>query len=549
MPLPSDNDEQRLEEIVAYLDGELSPEESARVEQRLASDEGYRRQLQSIERTWHALDELPQEYVDDRFSRTTMELAVQAATAEVQERTMALPVVRRRRRLSTALAACAAAALGFLIFRIASQAPDRTLLADLPVVDNVDVYTQFDSPDFIRALQKELGDDLHELGCEPCQAPQRIERLKVVSQVDGRDEWLRDLDDEERTGLRAKFNRFQQLPAAEQERLRQLHQQIAAEPDAERLRRAMLVYADWLGGLPPARQFELRTMSPDDRIKTVERWADEMRDDALLTLSDEELRRFADKISEPLEELQRDALREAWKASDGPDRRRGADGLNQIPNVMFRRVAMGMGRSGEFQDAVLEALPPRTHEAFKSLQPRQKIERLMTWIRQSETLEGEVSQEALEKFFAEELDAETRAELLSLPAGEMEQALRRMYRFHPSRARGKPWAWGRGDRDGREGQEGEHGRGDRNRAGGGHPPGEGERGPRRANRDGRPEGMGGPPPFRGPGMGPHEPGGRRPPPELDGPRGGGPPERHGPPPGARPGPPPEGSPEGVPPPG
>ena len=32
-------------------------------------------------------------------------------------------------------------------------------------------------------------------------------------------------------------------------------------------------------------------MKPDDRVRTIERWADEMRDDALLTLSDDELRR------------------------------------------------------------------------------------------------------------------------------------------------------------------------------------------------------------------------------------------------------------------
>src|SRR5215207_4761082 len=155
MPSPSNDNLQRLEEIVAYLDGELSPEESARVEQRMASDESYRRQLQSIERAWLALDQLPQEYVDDRFSRTTMEMAVKAAATEVQERTMALPVVQRRRWLSTVLAACAAAALGFLVFRLAWQGSDRVLLADLPVVDNVDVYTQFDSPVFIRSLQEE----------------------------------------------------------------------------------------------------------------------------------------------------------------------------------------------------------------------------------------------------------------------------------------------------------------------------------------------------------------------------------------------------------
>jgi hypothetical protein len=536
MPNPSDDHVQRLEEIVAYLDGELSPEESARVEQRLASDEAYRQQLQSIERAWLALDQLPQEYVDDRFSRTTMEMAVKAAATEVQERTMALPVVQRRRRLSTVLAACAAAALGFLVFRLAWQGSDRVLLADLPVVDNVDVYTQFDSPEFIRSLQKELGDDLHELGCKPCQAPKRVERLKVVSGVGGRDEWLDQLDDEERTNLRAKFNRFQQLAPEERARLRKLHDEIASEPDAQKLQTAMLVYNEWLGGLPPARQFELRTMDPSERVRTVERWADEMRDDALLTLSDEELQRFVRKISEPLEELQRDALREAWKASDGPKRGHGPETLNQIPNVMFRRVATGMGKSGEFQDAVLEALPERTHEAFKSLQPRQKIERIMTWLRQSETLQGEVSQEALERFFAEELDAETRAELLSLPPDEMEQALRRMYRFQPGRANGKPWAWGRGERGdgphGREGRDDREGRGEGLEPGGPDRPMGPEGGPRgpggpgrhweeeQGRRDQRPLG---PPPLGRPGMGPHRPDrdGRDAGPRFDGPPRGG----------------------------
>lgn len=486
MPPSSDDNVERLEEIVAYLDGELSPEESARVEQRLASDESYRRQLQSIERAWHALDELPQEYVDDRFSRTTMEMAVKAAATEVHERTMALPVLQRRRRFSTLLAACAAAALAFLVFRLAWQGPDRLLLADLPVVDNVDVYTQFDSPNFIRTLQQELGADLHKLGCKPCQAPQRVERLKVVSSVDGREQWLGGLDDEERTNLRAKYNRFRQLPPDEQSRLRKLHEQVAAEPDAEQLRTAMLVYADWLGGLPPARQYELRTMKPDERVRTIERWSDEMRDDALLTLSDEELRRFARKISEPLEQLQREALKEAWKATDGPNRNRGPGSLNQIPNVMFRRVATGMGKSGEFQDAVLAALPDRTHEAFKSLEPRQKIERLMTWIRQSETLQGEVSQEALEQFFADDanLDAETRAELLSLPPDEMEQALRQMYRFRPGHTSGKPWAWGRRG-DGKRG-DGPHDRDSFDGRGDGRGPG-GPMGP-----DGEPRGPGGP---------------------------------------------------------
>src|SRR5215213_2456893 len=131
MPPSSDDNLQRLEEIVAYLDGELSPEESARVERRLASDESYRQQLQGVERAWKALDELPMLGVDDKFSRTTMELTVEAARSEVQKRSVALPIQRRRGRLATWLTAAAVAALGFLVVRLAWQNPERMLLADL----------------------------------------------------------------------------------------------------------------------------------------------------------------------------------------------------------------------------------------------------------------------------------------------------------------------------------------------------------------------------------------------------------------------------------
>jgi hypothetical protein len=73
------------------------------VERRLASDESYRQQLQGVERAWKALDELPLPVVDDQFSRTTMQLAVQAAVAEVQEKTAALPIQRRRSQWATCM--------------------------------------------------------------------------------------------------------------------------------------------------------------------------------------------------------------------------------------------------------------------------------------------------------------------------------------------------------------------------------------------------------------------------------------------------------------
>ena len=42
------------EELVAYLDGELDPVDSSRVERRLADDELYRQRLAEMQHAWDA---------------------------------------------------------------------------------------------------------------------------------------------------------------------------------------------------------------------------------------------------------------------------------------------------------------------------------------------------------------------------------------------------------------------------------------------------------------------------------------------------------------
>jgi hypothetical protein len=165
------------------------------------------------------------------------------------------------------------------------------------------------------------------------------------------------------------------------------------------------------------------------------------------------------------------------------------------------------GASKEFYNAVLQALPERTRPAFEALSRRDKVERFLTWMRQYSATMGEISQQDLERFFAEELDVKTRAELLSLPPGEMEQALRWRYRRQPNS--GFPGRWWWGSPGGRDNWTGPW-----------------QDGPRRA--PGRPPEFGPPPQFRPPADGP-----------PDGPPGNGPRGFRGPGPESRrrPGPP------------
>ncbi len=527
MPDKPETRDEQLEEMVAYLDGELSAEASLRVEERLAADAAYRQRLQRLERAWHALDELPLATVDDKFSRTTMTLVVRTAAEEVQEKTVALPVVRRRRRWSSALAAVAAAALGFLVLRLVWQNPNAPLMADLPVIDNVDLYSQIGEVAFLTQLHDQLPSELNDVAADSAELTRRLNRFQTVSDSTGRDQWLRQLSDDDQTNLRAKFNRFRNLSPDQQRRLRELHDAVVAAPNAMDLEKTMFVYQQWLGGLPPARQFELRDQSPAERVATVKQWAAEMRDDALLTLSEDELKSLFQQIRGPL-----NAIRPAPPLGDqrGPGRagRERGSLFSQLANfrkLLNEHLFSGDGAQQQFYRAVVDALPPRTRQPFEQLPRRQQVDRFLTWMRQYAALVGEISQEDLERFFADELDVNTRTELLKLPPGQMEQALRWQYRQQPNSGfQGAAW-WGPGPDRGGWGRQ---------RQGG----------PRRGpGPDGdRPR----PPRFGPPDQGFGRPGDMGPPPQRDfgGPNG---PPPYGPPedrrdfgPGDRPGPPPPG---------
>ena len=400
------------------------------------------------------------------------------------------------------------------------------LLADLAVIDNVDIYSQFDDVQFLRLMQEQLGDELERLSGDAYDLDAREQHFADVIEPAKGEQWLRTMNVEERTALRSKYNRFRELPPDEQDRLRALHHEIVSSSDARRLERTMLAYQQWLGGLPPVKQFELRNNGDAvARVAQIQRWASQMRNDELLTLTEAELQTFFTQIVRPVMRLRREEI-----ARNDPGGNR--DRLKMLLGKEFgkwrRELADqfdGRGDHDWFYVAVMNALPEHARTPFAALPTQGKVEWFLAWMRQHTTCQREVTHEELEEFFSEELDPEARAQLLALPPGEMEQALRRMYRCQPKAGFAAPFAWpatqligdgnddadrqagGReGDRDGDGGNRGDgdrdgRGRGDGDRGDGDR--GDGDRddwdrddGRRRGPRRGPP----GPPPpgFRPP---------------------------------------------------
>jgi anti-sigma factor RsiW len=154
-PPPAQADDPELEQLVAYLDGELDAAATGAVEQRLTQDAGYRQLLRQLQQSWDLLDRLPKAHVDQSFTQSTVAMVVVKAADDVEQ----LQAVSGRRRRYTWWFGTVGIALAFL-FGYAAVArwagrENRQLLRDLPVIEKLDQYRYAESVEFLRMLERE----------------------------------------------------------------------------------------------------------------------------------------------------------------------------------------------------------------------------------------------------------------------------------------------------------------------------------------------------------------------------------------------------------
>lgn len=427
---PTNNDPHRLEQIVAYLDGELSPVDEALIQRQLAEDDSFRLEVQSIDRAWAALDALPGVTVDDKFSQTTMEMVVGAAQQDLVARTVALPIQRRKQWLARTLLAATAVALGWLVVQLVRENPNRTLLADLPVIEYIDIYSQFRDVAFLRELRNELGDTPWATELPEGDLADRVLEFNTIASATKRSEWLADLEDEDRTALRGRYNHFQAVSEKEKSRLSELHEAVVSADDSAQLIETMLEYQSWLNTLPTSKQFELREMPVDKRVSEI---VDVQRREAVennwIELSAEEvrqLRRALLEMHKRLMERMSPQQRERFESAGTGGRWFAL--ARQFPELFQ-----------QWRNSTLKILSTENRSQFESLTEAQQEKQLVRWLRDVKMREqrdlapgkrhrfASVSQEELERFFAEELDATLRERLLAQPRDRMEQQLKYLY--------------------------------------------------------------------------------------------------------------------------
>jgi hypothetical protein len=316
---------------------------------------------------------------------------------------------------------------------------------------------------------------------------------------------------EEKQELLRKQERFLEQPAAEQERLRELHDQLQACPDRAELRAVLARYYAWRATLTSAEKATLDDLPANQRIAHIRELMERQEEQRFrklvqANLTPDDRKAIFDWLGEFVDAHHQAiiaTLPEEFRPRDEYDERQRW----QLTFALLRRWSLEEPKEpGEAQmprptaaevQTLLDSLSAQARESMKTVKdPNMRIKVAQEWIRAaivSRTLPP-VSQDDLREFYVNQLSELDRERLEALSGDERQQALQRLYFEHKfRRGGGPPW---RGREDGR---------------GGGRGPG-----PGRDNFD-RPPGT--PGSGRGPGLGPGS--GRGPGPGFGGP--GGPP--------------------------
>ncbi len=426
-----------VDQLSAFLDGELDPAARRDVEELLTTSEEARAELKRLEQAWDFLDELPRSEVSPSFTQTTVAMIALRASEDTEEKQSSPAAKWSSSWLAITGALLMAALAGFLVVRSAAPDGNEQLLRDLAILENLEAYRQAESVEFLKKLKERgshFGKEADHAVAATVVAESMVERRGRVAQM----------TPAEKEHVVHRQQRFAQLEPAEQDRLRTLNAALESAPDAAELRQIMDRYHAWLAQLPAVQRAEFLALDDDKRIERIAQ------------IQSEETQRLARKLSpHDAQVVARWLEKRAVDAMPLSDFERAT--LQKLPEAERRRMLFGrlaqrmpnaepgkwlpVGKEGDFV-ALREQLSPEAREQLmKATLPREKGLLFSEWTRQvvGEYLNrgegnqagagGIISEERLREFFEKELTAEERGRLVQLPPEEMKAAVRRMYAF------------------------------------------------------------------------------------------------------------------------
>jgi anti-sigma factor RsiW len=159
--IPRLNQDQRSN-LVAYLDGELPEPVAKEIEHVLSKSPTVQHDVEMLSRTWDMLDQLPRLTGTSEMTARTItvvkadEVPKPLLPASWVARFSKEPF-RRGAIVATWAAGLAFAAIaGFIVTNRMIPNPSDELLRNLPVIEKLDLYSNVESIDFLRELDKRI---------------------------------------------------------------------------------------------------------------------------------------------------------------------------------------------------------------------------------------------------------------------------------------------------------------------------------------------------------------------------------------------------------
>lgn len=288
------------ERLVAYLDGELEPEERQQLEVQLGRDANLRARLRTLQEGWDLLDALPMATPSPVLLESTLRMAAIEASGQGHrdasgqyQRIHGL----RRLRASKTIGVFLLSVLGFVGSAVAVRVFDhfrfQHQLRQLPVAMHVDAYLYAADLELMRSLMQmpqwqqavAIADQLGEWNFG-------LQRSIAHATPEQREAMLPELPIEDQQLVTEAWQRFEQLGEPDKQAVLQVAQQVAVQSDAEQLLTTMTRFASWWQTLLPLEKDSIADPDPQKRraaiAKLLQRTTSQWTQQTSRMLSDED---------------------------------------------------------------------------------------------------------------------------------------------------------------------------------------------------------------------------------------------------------------------
>jgi hypothetical protein len=434
------------ENLVAYLDGELEDNLTQQIDKVLVQSEVARHEVEALARTWELLDLLPRPAAREDFTERTL---TTLKVSEIRTRLVDQPWFGYVRKGGIGLAWLAGLALcaivGFSSTTKWIPDPQAEMLANLPLLRNVDTYLEVRDLDFVKELQRAQLFNVGDVEDEPATA-RRLDIPKpdpVTRDVlETRYAQVAKMPASERQRIQYNWETFRQLSPAAQADLLTLHAELKQQPDA--VHALLDTYALWLQTLTPGQRDDLRhAQSTADRLRLVREFRDQQqarRETQLFDLN-LDLQRMKPRMPQGPYISQEDlaAAMDVMFRALPPQRRRELQGRSDTERYIetFRHFGWGGPQqlTPEQLDEIVAAIDDHDlHQRWEQARPEQRNFQLMMVLSRgvharvvSELEPHYPKEEQLREFFAKELDSVQRENLIQMRSEDLTRELLKLY--------------------------------------------------------------------------------------------------------------------------